>query len=98
MSIVKRGLACGADDWKGPEIHRWIFHANLNNFTVVPNHTFFVIKFHRASCFCEYTDPKEGGNGQLGDNVSDECCREARDYNVTHVCGHYPTSIGQRGL
>jgi hypothetical protein len=59
---------------------------------------FFVIKFHRASRFCEYTDPKEGGNGQLGGDVSNECCQEAGDYDVTHVCGHYPMSVSQRNL
>jgi hypothetical protein len=28
MGIVKGGLACGADDWKGPEIRCRIFHAS----------------------------------------------------------------------
>ncbi len=62
------------------------------------NHAFFVIKFHGTSRFHEYTDPKKGGDGQLGDDVSNESCWEAGDYNVTHVCGHHPTSVCQRNL
>ncbi len=62
------------------------------------NHAFFVIELHGTSRFREYMDPKMGGHGQLGDNVSDESCWEAGDYNVAHVCGHHPTSICQCNL
>jgi hypothetical protein len=67
-------------------------------FSLYLTKAFFVIKLHGTSCFHEYTDPKKGGDGQLGDDVSDESCWEARDYNVTHVCGHHPASICQCNL